>query len=159
MMKSGRAIIEIKVNTVVEKVGKKHSIEQVFFVEECAKGLYLNEEDSKAVIHSFTDFLAHKNNSNNDSVKKFVVQKLTEAEMKCFSDKIQGLQLASSIRDKFLSPDQGMCVQTSEENNEYQLTEKAEEKYKLNKVTHMPNSSMSYSNTTNVSKVNFKKSF
>ncbi|WP_343288986.1 hypothetical protein [Wolbachia endosymbiont of Encarsia formosa] len=144
LMKYGRAIIEIKVNTVVEKVGKKHSIEQVFFVKECAKGLYLNEEDSKAVIHSFTDFLAHKNNSNNDSVKKFVVQKLTEAEMKCFSDKIQGLQLASSIRDKFLSPDQGMCVQTSKENNEYELTDKAKKEY-------TPNSSMSHTNSTPVS--------
>lgn len=154
LMKSGRAIIEIKVNTVVEKVGKKHSIEQVFFVEECAKGLYLNEEDSKAVIHSFTDFLAHKNNSNNDSVKKFVVQKLTEAEMKCFSDKVQ--VLASSIRDKFLSPDEKMCSKISEENNEYQLTEKAKKEYKLNEVNHMPNSSMSYSNTTNVSKGRFK---
>lgn len=154
LMKSGRAIIEIQVNTVVEKVGKKHSIEQVFFVEECAKGLYLNEEDSKAVIHSFTDFLAHKNNSNNDSVKKFVVQKLTEAEMKCFSDKVQ--VLASSIRDKFLSPDEKMCSKISEENNEYQLTEKAKKEYKLNEVNHMPNSSMSYSNTTNVSKGRFK---
>uniref|UniRef100_A0AAU7YKS5 Uncharacterized protein n=1 Tax=Wolbachia endosymbiont of Oeneis ivallda TaxID=3171168 RepID=A0AAU7YKS5_9RICK len=154
LMKSGRAIIEIKVNTVVEKVGKKHSIEQVFFVEEYAKGLCLNEEDSKAVIHSFTDFLAHKNNSNNDSVKKFVVQKLTEAEMECFSDKVQ--VLASSIRDKFLSPDEKMCSKISEENNEYQLTEKAKKEYKLNEVNHMPNSSMSYSNTTNVSKGRFK---
>ena len=61
--------------------------------------------------------------------------------MKCFSDKIQGLQLASSIRDKFLCPDQKMCVQTSEENNEYQLTKKAKKEYKLT-----PNSSMSHTN-------------
>ncbi|WP_264704287.1 coiled-coil domain-containing protein [Wolbachia endosymbiont (group B) of Apotomis betuletana] len=134
LMKSGRAIIEIKVNTVVEKVGKKHSIEQVIFVQECAKGLYLNEEDSQAIISSLMEFLAHKNNSNNDSVKKFVVQKLTEAEMKCFSDKIQGLQLASSIRDKFLSPDQKMCVQTSKENNEYELTDKAKKEGMFKKV-------------------------
>jgi len=158
-----REIIEDLVKKVVtrafEQDVKKNSVIQVSSVQKCAKELYLNEEDSKAILNSFTGFLANRNDSNNDSVKKFVVQKLTEAEMKCFSDKIQGLQLASSIRDKFLSPDQGMCVQTSEENNEYQLTEKAEEKYKLNKVTHMPNSSMSYSNTTNVSKVNFKKSF
>ncbi|WP_264375852.1 coiled-coil domain-containing protein [Wolbachia endosymbiont (group B) of Sphaerophoria taeniata] len=146
LVKSGKAIIETKVNTVVEKVGKKHSIEQVIFVQECAKGLYLNEEDSQAIISSLMEFLAHKNNSNNDSVKKFVVQKLTEAEMKCFSDKIQGLQLASSIRDKFLSPDQKMCVQTSEENNEYQLTKKAKKEYKLT-----PNSSMSHTNSTPVS--------
>ncbi|WP_438456461.1 hypothetical protein [Wolbachia endosymbiont of Kerria lacca] len=146
LIKSGRAIIETQVNKVVIEVGKKHSIEQVFFVEECAKGLYLNEEDSKSILNSFTDFLANRNDSNNDSVKKFVVQKLTEAEMKCFSDKIQGLQLASSIRDKFLSPDQKMCVQTSEENNEYQLTKKAKEKYKLT-----PNPSMSHTNSTPVS--------
>ncbi|MGX9892665.1 hypothetical protein [Wolbachia endosymbiont of Protocalliphora sialia] len=146
LIKSGRAIIETQVNKVVTEVGKKHSIEQVFFVEECAKGLYLNEEDSKAVIHSFTDFLAQKNNTNNDSVKKFVVQKLTEAEMKCFSDKIQ--QLASSIRDKFLCPDQKMCVQTSEENNEYQLTDKAKKEYKLT-----PNSSMSHTTTSNIQRV------
>lgn len=156
-----RETIEDLVTKVVtrafEQDVEKNSVIQVSSVQNCAKGLYLNEEDSKAVTHSFIDFLAHKNNSNNDSVKKFVVQKLTEAEMKCFSDKIQGLQLASSIRDKFLSSE--MCSKISEENNEYQLTEKAEEKYKLNKVTHMPNSSMSYSNTTNVSKVNFKKSF
>ncbi|MFP3027505.1 MAG: hypothetical protein ACEY3L_15160 [Wolbachia sp.] len=106
--------------------------------------MYLNEEDSKAIIHSFTGFLANRNDSNNDSVKKFVVQKLTEAEMKCFSDKIQGLQLASSIRDKFLCPDEKMCVQTSEENNEYQLTEKAKKEY-------TPNSSMSHTNSTPVS--------
>lgn len=140
MIKSGQAIIETQVNKVVTEVGKKHSIEQVLFVEECAKGLYLNEEDSKAVIHSFTDFLSQKNNTNNDSVKKFVLQKLTEAEMKCFSDKIQGLQLASSIRDKFLSPDQKMCVQTSKENNEYELTDKAKKEY-------TPNSSMSHANS------------
>ena len=147
MIKSGRAIIETRVNKVVTEVGKKHSIEQVFFVEECAKGLYFNEEDSKVVKHSFTDFLAQKNNSNNDSVKKFVVQKLTEAEMKCFSDKIQ--QLASSIRDKFLSPDQRMCNKTQGRVNEYQLTDKAKKEY-------TPNSSMSHSNTTNVSKGRFK---
>ncbi|WP_264686468.1 hypothetical protein [Wolbachia endosymbiont (group B) of Rhopobota naevana] len=148
LMKSGRAIIEIKVNTVVEKVGKKHSIEQVIFVQECAKGLYLNEEDSQAIISSLMEFLAHKNNSNNDSVKKFVVQKLTEAEMKCFSDKIQGLQLASSIRDKFLSPDQKMCVQTSKENNEYELTDKAKKEYELT-----PNSSMRHTTSSNIQRV------
>ncbi|WP_353281150.1 hypothetical protein [Wolbachia endosymbiont (group B) of Horisme vitalbata] len=148
LMKFGRAIIEIKVNTVVEKVGKKHSIEQVIFVQECAKGLYLNEEDSQAIISSLMEFLAHKNNSNNDSVKKFVVQKLTEAEMKCFSDKIQGLQLASSIRDKFLSPDQGMCNQTQGGVNEYQLTKKAKKEYELT-----PNSSMRHTTSSNIQRV------
>ncbi|WP_341815958.1 hypothetical protein [Wolbachia endosymbiont (group B) of Idaea biselata] len=151
LVKSGKAIIETKFNKVVEELAKdfvkKHDLKQVIFVERCAEKLYLNEEDSKAIINSFTEFLAQKNVSNNDSVKKFVVQKLTEAEMKCFSDKIQ--QLASSIRDKFLSPDQGMCVQTSKENNEYELTDKAKKEY-------TPNSSMSHSNTTNVSKGRFK---
>lgn len=73
--------------------------------------------------------MANRNDSNNDSVKEFIVKELIKAEMKCFSDKIQGLQLASSIRDKFLCPDQKMCVQTSEENSEYQLTEKAKKEY------------------------------
>ncbi|WP_250147169.1 hypothetical protein [Wolbachia endosymbiont of Rhagoletis cerasi] len=150
LVKSGKAIIETKVNKVVEELAKdfvkKNDLKQVIFVERCAEKLYLNEEDSKSILNSFTDFLANRNDSNNDSVKKFVVQKLTEAEMKCFSDKIQGLQLASSIRDKFLSPDQKMCVQTSEENNEYQLTKKAKEKYKLT-----PNPSMSHTNSTPVS--------
>ncbi|WP_341815185.1 hypothetical protein [Wolbachia endosymbiont (group B) of Aricia artaxerxes] len=150
LVKSGKAIIETKVNKVVEELAKdfvkKNDLKQVIFVERCAEKLYLNEEDSKSILNSFTDFLANRNDSNNDSVKKFVVQKLTEAEMKCFSDKIQGLQLASSIRDKFLSPDQKMCVQTSEENNECQLTKKAKEKYKLT-----PNPSMSHTNSTPVS--------
>lgn len=153
LVKSGKEIIEDLVKKVVtrafEQDVKKNSVIQVSSVQKCAKELYLNEEDSKAILNSFTGFLANRNDSNNDSVKKFVVQKLTEAEMKCFSDKIQGLQLASSIRDKFLSPDQGMCVQTSKENNEYELTDKAKKEY-------TPNSSMSHSNTTNVSKGRFK---
>ncbi|MCA7010816.1 coiled-coil domain-containing protein [Wolbachia endosymbiont of Tribolium confusum] len=150
LMKSARTIIETKVNKVVEELAKdfvkKHDLKQVILVERCAEKLYLNEEDSKAILNSFTGFLANRNDSNNDSVKKFVVQKLTEAEMKCFSDKIQGLQLASSIRDKFLSPDQGMCNQTQGGVNEYQLTEKAKKEYKLT-----PNPSMSHTNSTPVS--------
>ncbi|WP_341813776.1 hypothetical protein [Wolbachia endosymbiont (group B) of Germaria angustata] len=62
--------------------------------------------------------------------------------MKCFSDKIQELQLASSIRDKFLSPDQKMCSKIPGEKNEYRLTEKAQKEYKLT-----PNSSMSHANS------------
>lgn len=151
LVQSGRAIIETKVNKVVQELAKdfvkKHNLKQVIFVKRCAEKLYLNEKDSKAILNSFTGFLANRNDSNNDSVKKFVVQKLTEAEMKCFSDNIQ--QLASSIRDKFLSPDQRMCNQTQGEVNEYQLTEKAKKEY-------LPNSSMSHSNTTNVSKGRFK---
>lgn len=108
--------------------------------------MYLNEEDSKAIINSFTEFLAQKNVSNNDSVKKFVVQKLTEDEMKCFSDKIQ--QLASSIRDKFLSPDQRMCNKTQGRVNEYQLTDKAKKEYELT-----PNSSMRHTTSSNIQRV------
>ncbi|MFV1011382.1 hypothetical protein JR053_03910 [Wolbachia endosymbiont of Nasonia vitripennis] len=106
----------------------------------------LNEEDSKSILNSFTDFLANRNDSNNDSVKEFIVKELIKAEMKCFSYKIQGLQLASSIRDTFLSPNQGMCNQTQGGVNEYQLTKKAKEKYKLT-----PNPSMSHTNSTPVS--------
>lgn len=147
---SGRAIIETKVNEVVEELAKdfvkKHDLKQVIFVEECAKELYLNEKDGKAILNSFTEFLAQGNVSNNDSVKKFIVKELIKAQIKCFSDKIQ--QLASSIRDKFLCPDQKMCVQTSEENNEYQLTDKAKKEYKLT-----PNSSMSHTTTSNIQRV------
>ncbi|AGJ99366.1 hypothetical protein wNo_09900 [Wolbachia endosymbiont of Drosophila simulans wNo] len=140
-----REIIETKFNKVVEEFAKdfvkKHDLKQVIFVEKCAKKLHLNEEDSKAIINSFTEFLAQKNVSNNDSVKKFVVQKLTEAEMKYFSDKVQ--QLASSIRDKFLSPDQRMCNKTQGRVNEYQLTDKAKKEY-------TPNSSMRHTTSSNI---------
>lgn len=150
LVKSGKAIIETKVNKVVEELAKdfvkKHDLKQVIFVERCAEKLYLNEEDSKAIIHSFTGFLANRNDSNNDSVKKFVVQKLTEAEMKCFSDKIQ--QLASSIRDKFLSPDQRMCNKTQGRVNEYQLTDKAKKEYELT-----PNSSMRHTTSSNIQRI------
>lgn len=149
LVQSGEAIIETNVNKVVTEVGKKHSIKNGDFVKNCVNKLYFNEKDSKAILNSFKEFLAQGSVSNNDSVKKFVVQKLTEAEMKCFSDKIQELQLASSIRDKFLSPDQKMCSKITGEKNEYQLTDKAKKEY-------TPNSSMSHSNTTNVSKGRFK---
>ncbi|WP_265022729.1 coiled-coil domain-containing protein [Wolbachia endosymbiont (group B) of Ischnura elegans] len=150
LVKSGKAIIETKVNKVVEELAKdfvkKHDLKQVIFVERCAEKLYLNEEDSKAILNSFTGFLANRNDNNSDSVKEFIVKELIKAEMKCFSYKIQGLQLASSIRDKFLSPNQGMCNQTQGGVNEYQLTKKAKEKYKLT-----PNPSMSHTNSTPVS--------
>jgi len=140
-----REIIETKFNKVVEEFAKdfvkKHDLKQVIFVEKCAKKLHLNEEDSKAIINSFTEFFDQKNVSNNASVKKFVAQKLTEAEMKCFSDKVQ--QLASSIRDKFLSPDQRMCNKTQGRVNEYQLTDKAKKEY-------TPNSSMRHTTSSNI---------
>ncbi len=149
LVQSGKAIIETKVHEVVEELAKdfikQHNLKQVEFVKKRAEKLKITQAELTSIVNSWSKM----NCKDNDSVKKFVVQKLTKAEMKCFSDKIQGLQLASSIRDKFLCPDQKMCVQTSEENNEYQLTEKAKKEY-------TPNSSMSHSNTTNVSKGRFK---
>lgn len=90
--------------------------------------------------------MAQGNVSNNDSVKKFIVKELIKAQIKCFSDKVQGLQLTSSIRDKFLSPDQEMCNQTQGGVKKYQLTEKAKKEYKLT-----PNPSISHTNSTPVS--------
>ncbi|WP_265030450.1 coiled-coil domain-containing protein [Wolbachia endosymbiont (group B) of Athalia cordata] len=146
LVKSGKEIIEDRVKQVVTEVGKKHSIKNGDFVKNCVNKLYLNEEDSKAILNSFTVFLANRNDSNNDSCTKFVVQKLTKAQMELFSINIQVLELASSIRDTFLSPNQGMCNQTQGGVNEYQLTKKAKEKYKLT-----PNPSMSHTNSTPVS--------
>ncbi|WP_353271748.1 hypothetical protein [Wolbachia endosymbiont (group A) of Nomada goodeniana] len=62
----------------------------------------------------------------------------------------RAIQLTSSIRDKFLSTDQGMCNQTQGGVNEYQLTEKAKKEY-------TPNSSMSYTNTVSVHSLNSQK--
>ncbi len=53
-------------------------------------------------------------------------------------------------RDKFLSPDQGMCNQTQGGVNEYQLTEKA-------KKEHIPNSSMSSPNIASIHSLNSQK--
>ncbi|MDX5462475.1 MAG: hypothetical protein O7157_02855 [Wolbachia endosymbiont of Tetragnatha montana] len=61
--------------------------------------------------------------------KEIFIEESAETRMKLFSDKIQELQLASSIRDKFLSSDQKMCNQTQGGVNEYQLTEKAKKEY------------------------------
>ncbi|WP_264702435.1 hypothetical protein [Wolbachia endosymbiont (group A) of Volucella inflata] len=81
---------------------------------------------------------------------KFCPQSLVEARMRFFLDKIQELQLTSSIRDKFLSPDQGMCNQTQGGVNEYQLTEKAKKEY-------TPNSPMSSPNTVSVHSLNSQR--
>ncbi len=120
----------------------------------CVKKLEFNKQEGgnkivDSILHSFNS----KNNNNNDSgelLKEIVTGKLTEAKMKCFSNKIQELQLALSIRDKFLSPDQGMCNQTQGGVNEYQLTEKA-------KKEHIPNSSMSSPNIASIHSLNSQK--
>ncbi len=145
---SARNIIKTKVNKVVEEVAKtfvtKHDLTQVEFVQKCAKKLKTTQADYQAELTSIVNSWSEMNCRDNDSAKKFVVQKLTEAKMKCFSDKIQ--QLASSIRDKFLSPDQRMCNQTQGGVNQYQLTEKAKKEY-------TPNSSMSHTTISNMKRL------
>ncbi|WP_254229709.1 hypothetical protein [Wolbachia pipientis] len=145
---SARNIIKTKVNKVVEEVAKtfvtKHDLTQVEFVQKCAKKLKTTQADYQAELTSIVNSWSEMNCRDNDSAKKFVVQKLTEAKMKCFSDKIQ--QLASSIRDKFLSPDQRMCNQTQGGVNEYQLTEKAKKEY-------TPNSSMNHTTISNMKRL------
>ncbi|KAB2978088.1 hypothetical protein DEF52_03655 [Wolbachia endosymbiont of Nasonia oneida] len=81
-------------------------------------------------------------------LKEIVTGKLTEAKMKCFSNKIQELQLTPSIRDKFLSLDQKMCSRIPGKENMYELS--------TNKVSR-PNSSMSYTNTASIHSLNSRK--
>ncbi|NEV49217.1 hypothetical protein EUZ93_01680 [Wolbachia pipientis] len=157
LKQSAREIIEAKVKEVVNKhynIGKNVGKELQDgtlkaklspSVRNCIKELELNKRKEgvnkivSSILHSFDS----ENNNNNDSVellKEIVVKELVEARMRFFLDKIQELQLTSSIRDKFLSTDQGMCNQTQGGVNEYQLTEKAKKEY-------TPNSLMSYTNT------------
>ncbi|QMV45969.1 hypothetical protein HC358_02545 [Wolbachia pipientis] len=158
LKQSAREIIEAKVKEVVNKhynIGKNVGKELQDgtlkaklspSVRNCVKELELNKRKEgvnkivSSILHSFDS----ENNNNNDSVellKEIVVKELVEARMRFFLDKIQELQLTSSIRDKFLSTDQGMCNQTQGGVNEYQLTEKAKKEY-------TPNSSMSYTNNS-----------
>ncbi|WP_341824298.1 hypothetical protein [Wolbachia endosymbiont (group A) of Udea olivalis] len=166
LKQSAREIIEAKVKEVVNEhcnIGKNMGKELRDdtlkaklspSVRKCVKKLEFNKQEGvnkivDSILHSFNS----KNNNNNDSgelLKEIVTGKLTEAKMKCFSNKIQELQLALSIRDKFLSPDQGMCNQTQGGVNEYQLTEKA-------KKEHIPNSSMSSPNIASIDSLNSQK--
>ncbi|BEP32439.1 MAG: hypothetical protein WBIAU2_06660 [Wolbachia endosymbiont of Drosophila biauraria] len=143
LKQSARKIIEAKVKEVVNEhcnIGKNMGKELRDdtlkaklspSVRKCVKKLEFNKPEGvnkivDSILHSF-----NSKNNNNDSgelLKEIVTGKLTEAKMKCFSNKIQELQLALSIRDKFLSPDQGMCNQTQGGVNEYQLTEKAKKR-------------------------------
>ncbi|WOE63761.1 coiled-coil domain-containing protein [Wolbachia endosymbiont of Zaprionus tsacasi] len=163
LKQSAREIIEAKVKEVVNEhcnIGKNMGKELRDdtlkaklspSARKCVKKLEFNKQEGvnkivDSILHSFNS----KNNNNNDSgelLKEIVTGKLTEAKMKCFSNKIQELQLALSIRDKFLSPDQGMCNQTQGGVNEYQLTEKA-------KKEHIPNSSMSSPNIASIHSLN-----
>ncbi len=164
LKQSAREIIEAKVKEVVNKhcieknIGKELrddtlKAKLLTSVKQCMKKLNFNEKDAVAtrdsILHSFNS----KNNNNNDSgklLKEIVVKELVEARMRFFSDKIQELQLTSSIRDKFLSPDQKMCNQTQGGVNEYQLTEKAKKEY-------TPNSSMSHTNIASIHSLNSRK--
>ncbi|WP_353270798.1 hypothetical protein [Wolbachia endosymbiont (group A) of Hedychridium roseum] len=116
----------------------------------CKKLEFNKQEGVNKIVDSILHSFNSKNNNNNDSgelLKEIVTGKLTEAKMKCFSNKIQELQLTPSIRDKFLSPDQKMCNQTQGGVNEYQLTEKAKKEY-------TPNSSMSHTNIASIHSLN-----
>ncbi|XP_066251723.1 myosin heavy chain, clone 203-like [Euwallacea similis] len=163
LKQSAREIIEAKVKEVVNEhcnIGKNMGKELRDdtlkaklspSVRKCVKKLEFNKQEGvnkivDSILHSFNS----KNNNNNDSVellKEIVVKELVEARMRFFLDKIQELQLTSSIRDKFLSTDQGMCNQTQGGVNEYQLTEKAKKEY-------TPNSSMSHTNTVSIHSLN-----
>lgn len=166
LKQSAREIIEAKVKEVVNEhcnIGKNMGKELRDdtlkaklspSVRKCVKKLEFNKQEGvnkivDSILHSFNS----KNNNNNDSVellKEIVVKELVEARMRFFLDKIQELQLTSSIRDKFLSTDQGMCNQTQGGVNEYQLTEKAKKEY-------TPNSSMSHANAASICPSNSQK--
>ncbi|TVS89214.1 hypothetical protein COM43_002875 [Wolbachia pipientis] len=150
LKQSAREIIEAKVKEVVNK---HYTLKTKLSpsVRKCAKELELNKQGVDKIVNSILHSFNSENNNNNDSVKllkEIVVKKLIEAEMKCFSDKVQ--VLASSIRDKFLSPDEKMCNQTQGGVNEYQLTEKAKKEY-------TPNFSMSHTNTVSIHSLNSRK--
>ncbi|WP_264337337.1 coiled-coil domain-containing protein [Wolbachia endosymbiont (group B) of Dolichovespula media] len=154
LTRSARDIIEAEVKGVVKKYCNIGNIDKelrdgvlkdklLLSIKKCMKNLSWDEEAANAITDSVLNNFHSKDNSN---LQEIVSEELIKGRMKCFSDKIQELQLASSIRDKFLSPDQGMCNQTQGGVNEYQLTEKAKKEYKLT-----PNSSMSHTNSTPVS--------
>ncbi|MFP3015388.1 MAG: coiled-coil domain-containing protein [Wolbachia sp.] len=165
LKQSAREIIEAKVKEVVNKhynigknVGKELQDDTLKTklspsVRKCVKELELNKQGVNKIVNSILHSFNSENNNNNDSVellKEIVVKKLIEARMRFFSDKIQELRLTSSIRDKFLSTDQGMCNQTQGGVNEYQLTEKAKKEY-------TPNFSMSHTNTVSIHSLNSRK--
>ncbi len=157
LKQSAREIIEAKVKEVVNEhcnIGKNVGKELRDgtlkaklspSVRKCVKKLEFNkqEEGVNKIVDSILRSFNNRNN-NNDSgelLKEIAVEELVEARMKPFSSKVQELQLASSIRDKFLSPDQKMCSHVLGEGNTYQLS--------TNK-TSRPNSLMNYTNTASI---------
>lgn len=156
LMESARDIIDAKVKEVVNEhcnIGKNIDKELrddtlktklSSSVGKCIKKLELNEKDN-AIVASIQNSFYSKNNNSNDLKKllgEIIVEKLTEVKMKRFSSEIQELQLASSIRDKFLSPDQKMCNQTCGKGNVYQL------RAGINKTSDTPNSFLSCTSST-----------
>ncbi|MDR2548435.1 MAG: hypothetical protein LBC34_02990, partial [Rickettsiales bacterium] len=125
-------------------------------VGKCIKKLELNEKDN-AIVASIRNSFYSKNNNSKDLKKllgEIIVEKLTEVKMKRFSSEIQELQLASSIRDKFLSPDQKMCNQICGKGNVYQL------RAGINKINDIPNSFMSRtSSTASINSLNIRVGF
>ncbi|WP_353278025.1 hypothetical protein [Wolbachia endosymbiont (group B) of Longitarsus flavicornis] len=157
LTRSASKIIEAKVKGVVKKkCFDIRNVDKELFdgvlkekklllpIKKCMKELEWDEKVATAITDSVLNNFHSKDNSN---LQEIVSEELIKGRMNCFSGKVQ--ELASSIRDKFLCPDEKMCVQTSEENNEYQLTEKAKEEYKLT-LPLTPNSSMSHTATSNI---------
>jgi hypothetical protein len=168
LKQSAREIIEAKVKEVVNEhcnIGKNVGKELRDgtlkaklspSVRKCVKELEFNKQ--KEGINKIVDFILHsfnsKNNNNNDSgklLKGIVVKELVEARMRFFSDKIQELQLTSSIRDKFLSPDQKMSSRIPGKENMYKLSTEV-----INKIRGS-NSSMSHTNTVSVHSLNAQR--
>ncbi|CAQ54271.1 Hypothetical protein WP0163 [Wolbachia endosymbiont of Culex quinquefasciatus Pel] len=152
LKKLASEIIEAEVKGVVKKYCNIGNIDKelrdgvlkgklLLSIKKCMKNLSWDEEAANAITDSVLNNFHSKDNSN---LQEIVSEELIKGRMEFFSSNIELLQLASSIRDKFLSPDQKMCVQTSKENNEYELTDKAKKEY-------TPNSSMSHTNSTPVS--------
>ncbi|WP_353273253.1 hypothetical protein [Wolbachia endosymbiont (group A) of Nomada ferruginata] len=98
--------------------------------------LKLDKESEKEITSSM---------SGNLSEKAFA-EGVVRVKMRKFSDNVQ--ELASSIRDKFLSPNQKMCSRVLGERNTYQLS--------ANKAS-TPSSSMSHTNTASIYPSNRQK--
>lgn len=133
LKKLASEIIEAEVKGVVKKYCNIGNIDKelrdgvlkgklLLSIKKCMKNLSWDEEAANAITDSVLNNFHSKDNSN---LQEIVSEELIKGRMEFFSSNIELLQLASSIRDKFLSPDQKMCVQTSKENNEYELTDKA----------------------------------
>jgi hypothetical protein len=121
-------------------------------VIECIEKLKYNKEDAVAIrdstLHKFNERKAN-NNDLGILLKEIVVEELVDVRMILFSNKIQELQLASSIRDKFLSPEQKMCDKIPEEKNEYQLNSQIMDKCKPRSQTDNTNVSSVQSRENN----------